>query len=257
MALSFLSKVLPPAWQPFAKFLRQPGRFYLLEKRRYPYATDGLFTQMSTDFMQEPRFAAAYRWAEQLGRPLMPAGGMQWRIYVLCWAAEQARHLPGDFVACGVYSGFCDRAIMEYIDFQQTGKKYVLMDTFQGLDPRYSSPGEIEKQKRYDHDMYGQVLQTFQGFNVQVVKGPIPDTLPQADVQQVCFLSIDMNAVQPEVAALEFFWPRLVRGGVVVLDDYAFPGNEAQKRGHDAFAAGVGHHIFTLPTGQGLLIKTH
>ena len=64
-----------------------------------------------------------------------------------------------------------------------------------------------------------------------------------------------MNCVQPEVAAMEYFWPKLVAGGVVILDDYGFSGHEAQKRAADQFAASVGARILSLPTGQGLLIK--
>lgn len=259
MALSFLSKVFPPSWIPYIKFIRKPWNFYLLQKDKFNYATDKLYTEVNTDFKKDPRFASAYRWAEKLGGPLLPKTGMEWRIYLLCWAADQVRHLPGDFVACGVFSGFCDRAIMEYIDFGKTGKKYYLMDTFQGLDPRYSSDFEIKRNHTMGYaeaqNLYDQVKETFRDFNVRIVRGAIPDTLPEADTDQICFLSIDMNAVVPEVAAIEYFWPKLVPGGIIIFDDYGFPTCEAQKAGHDAFARSVGHTIFTSPTGQGILIK--
>ncbi|PQA60351.1 TylF/MycF/NovP-related O-methyltransferase [Siphonobacter curvatus] len=259
MALTFLSKIVPEPWIPYLKFIRAPWNFHLLQKDKFHYATDKLYTEVNTEFKQDPRFAAAYAWVTKLGGTLVPKNGMEWRIYMLCWAADQVKHLPGDFVACGVFSGFCDRAIMQYIDFAKTDKRYYLMDTFQGLDPRYSSDYEIQRNHTMGYEqsrnLYEQVQETFKDFNVRIIKGAIPDTLPQADTEQICFLSIDMNAVVPEVAALEHFWPKLVRGAVVIFDDYGFPTCEAQKHGHDAFAKKVGHTIFTSPTGQGILIK--
>ncbi len=248
---------LPISWIYYVKFLLKPDRFFLLPKKKIQYGTDHLYTYVRADFIHEPRFAAAYRVAEQLGGSLMPPGGMQWRIFTLCWAAEQVKLLPGNFVACGVYTGFCDRAVMDYVDFQKLDKTYVLMDTFDGLDPLYSTPEELAKQTRYKNapSTYETVQETFRAFDVQIVKGPIPDTLPEAAAGLVCFLSIDMNTAAPERAALEFFWPRLVPGGVVVFDDYGFQGHEAQKATHDDFARRQGLTIFALPTGQGLLMK--
>ena len=65
----------------------------------------------------------------------------------------------------------------------------------------------------------------------------------------------DMNCAPPEVAALEHFWPRLVSGAVVLLDDYAYLGFESQKRAMDEFAGYHGIAICSLPTGQGLLLR--
>ena len=68
-------------------------------------------------------------------------------------------------------------------------------------------------------------------------------------------MSLDMNIAEPEVAALAFFWDKLVPGAVVTLDDYAWADHQPQKRALDAFAASVGVRILTLPTGQGLIIR--
>jgi len=65
-----------------------------------------------------------------------------------------------------------------------------------------------------------------------------------------------MNIAKPERAAIEFFWPKLVPGAVVILDDYGWVPFRAQKDALDEFAANVGVEIMTLPTGQGLLIKS-
>ena len=66
--------------------------------------------------------------------------------------------------------------------------------------------------------MYEQVKNTFSGFsNVEIIKGAIPDTLSEVKTEKVSFLSIDMNAVKPEVAALNYFWDKMVSGGLIIF----------------------------------------
>jgi len=57
------------------------------------------------------------------------------------------------------------------------------------------------------------------------------------------------------LAAANFFWDKIVRGGVVILDDYGFPMHIIQKRAFDEFALEKGQTILCLPTGQGVIIK--
>ncbi|MDC0108602.1 hypothetical protein OAI35_02750 [Paracoccaceae bacterium] len=58
------------------------------------------------------------------------------------------------------------------------------------------------------------------------------------------------------MAAISYFWDKLVVGAPVLLDDYAYKGYEYQKQAMDAFASDYGVSILSLPTGQGLLVKT-
>lgn len=104
--------------------------------------------------------------------------------------------------------------------------------------------------------LYEQVVETFKDFNVKIIKGPVPETLSEVDTQKVCYLSIDMNCVLPEIEALNFFWDRMVSGGIIILDDYGYANSSNdQKEAHDAFARSKGVMILTMPTCQGLLIK--
>ena len=51
------------------------------------------------------------------------------------------------------------------------------------------------------------------------VRGKVPNTLAAfpAD-RRVSYLSIDLNIVLPEIAAMEFFWDKLSPGALVVLE---------------------------------------
>ena len=79
-------------------------------------------------------------------------------------------------------------------------------------------------------DVYEFVCERFADFeNVKIVKGIVPDSLTSVDIKKVSFLSIDMNYSVPERAALEYFWDKMIAGGIIILDDYAFLGREKQK----------------------------
>jgi hypothetical protein len=171
-------------------------------------------------------------------------------------------HLEGDFVDCGVHTGIFARAVVNFTSFQKTQKKYFLLDTFNGLDEKYSSDEELKRNKLMGYDLensdllFKQVENTFKDFNVKIIKGTVPDTLVNVDSDKICYLSIDMNCIAPEVATLEFFWDKMVSGGVIILDDYGYANStNDQKKAHDLFALSKNVQILTLPTCQGLLIK--
>jgi hypothetical protein len=83
----------------------------------------------------------------------------------------------------------------------------------------------------------------------------VPDTLPRVTADKVAFLSLDMNCAAPEVAAAEYFWPKLVPGGIILLDDYGFTAHAEQRHAFDEFASRKGVPLLPLPTGQGVIFK--
>jgi O-methyltransferase len=226
---------------------------------QYPitYNTDGIATANNADFIKEPRFARAY----EAAKATKPWEGftLQWRTYIVCWFADLVKNLDGDFVECGVNTGAYSRAVIEYIDFKKLNKTFHLLDTFEGLVSSLVSEEEkaagIDKYFNSYKDVYAQVQETFKDFNVHIIKGMVPDTLEQCKAEKICYLSIDMNCVAPEIAAAEFFWNNIVKGGVIILDDYGFPMHIHQKTAFDKFAAEKKVSILSLPTGQGIIFK--
>lgn len=220
------------------------------------YNEDGLATVHAAGFVTDARFARAY----ELGRATGSWRGaeLRWRVHVLCWAAQHALSREGDFVECGVNRGGYARAIIDYTNFAALPRRFYLLDTFAGRVDEYIS--DEERQLGLGPggyaECYDDVRETFSPFqNVVIVRGPVPDTLPQVASESVAFLSIDMNCVPPEIAAASYFWDKLSKGAVVVLDDYGAPGHTLQKRAFDQFSAERNVPIMQLPTGQGILIK--
>lgn len=229
------------------------------------YAQDGLISVHNHDFLRDEAFVKAYaRGVQALDGA--PDYAWHWRIHVGLWAAQTAVRLAGDFVECGVNRGFLSSAIMQRLDWDTRGRTFWLLDTFGGLDERQVTAverdsGVLERNRdELARGFYVQGAEAAKGNfaqwrNVRIVVGAIPDTLSQVNAERIAYLHIDLNCAAPEVAAIEHFWPRLVPGAVVLLDDYAYLGFEAQKYAMDAFASRVGVAICSLPTGQGLLLK--
>ncbi|MFS8084483.1 MAG: TylF/MycF/NovP-related O-methyltransferase, partial [Acidobacteriota bacterium] len=161
---------------------------------------------------------------------------------------------------CGVNKGGLARTVIHYVDFPKLDKKFYLLDTFQGLSEKYLTDGEKKREREWSvawgyEECYDLVKETFKDFNVEIIRGPVPETLPQVKTEKVCYLSLDMNCALPEIAAAEFFWEKLVSGAVMVLDDYGWANHDEQKHAFDRFAASKQVQILPLPTGQGLIIK--
>jgi O-methyltransferase len=207
-------------------------------------------------FLDDPRFRSAYA----AGSATDPSLQIEWRVAVICWAAQHGTKLEGDFVECGVNKGFFSRAICEYVNFNALDKRFYLFDTFKGIPPEQIS--DAERPKRSDQhatmypECYEQTRALFAPFpRAILVRGKVPDTLSSVPIEKVAYLSIDMNIAYPERRAIEYFWPKLSSGAFVVLDDYGWRGYEEQRATMDEFARSAGVEILALPTAQGLLIK--
>jgi len=236
---------------------------YVLPKAQITYSNDLLYTYHNADFLKDPLFIESYNLGKDTdGGTLLKNYDIEWRIHVLCWAAQHAVHLEGDFADCGVHTGIFARAVMNYVDFNKYNKKYYLLDTFNGLDERYSTGEELIRNTAMGYDkedpqlLFNQVKETFKNFNVNIIPGTVPETLVNVDSDKICYLSLDMNCVAPEIAALDFFWDKMVSGGIIIFDDYGYANStNDQKNAHDKFARSKNVEILTLPTCQGLLIK--
>jgi hypothetical protein len=220
------------------------------------YNQDGLVTAHNSDFVREPRFASAYAAGKATGS--WTFGDLTWRAYVVCWAANRGVDLDGDFVECGVNRGGYALTVVKYVNFPTLPKTFYLLDTYEGLVDTYISAEEKAHGVRVGEyePCYDAVVKTFSPYaNCKIVRGPVPDTLPEVPSEKIAFLSLDMNTRDPEIAAAECFWDRLVSGAAIVLDDYGWRKHYEQKRAFDEFAEKRGVQVLSLPTGQGVILK--
>jgi hypothetical protein len=241
---------------------------YTIVNTRKHYAEDGLITLHDDRVLHDPAFRRAYARGVQASRGVDP--GMAWRIHVAVWAAQMALRVPGYFVECGVNAGFVSSAIMDYLDWNSTGRVFYLIDTFAGPVLSQYSDREVQEGRlriaqealaagAYVTDMERVRANFAEWPSATVVQGAVPEALSILENGvaggATAFLHIDLNCAYPERAALEFFWPRLSPGAVVLLDDYSYLGQRNQAEAIDEAARQWDAHVLSLPTGQGLLIR--
>ncbi len=228
------------------------------------YTADALGVRYkSLDWRDNDNFASAWAFSmEHAKKGWDKIPDIRWRAHMNLWAAQNALQLEGDLVECGVYTGIYSLTICEYLQFQNIDKKFYLFDLWDTIPTEHVLEGEKElvsdlnKTLYASHNIYESTKQIFSKFpNCQLVRGLVPDTLTQAP-EKISYLSVDMNNTYAEKAAIEFLWPRLTTGAIVVIDDYAWNGHKDQRHMWDAFAAKQGLSICNVPTGQGLLMKT-
>jgi hypothetical protein len=182
-----------------------------------------------------------------------------WRLHTLAWAAQHCSRIPGSFVECGVYRGFCSAVLTDYLDFSttQAHRSYYLYDTFEGIPEDDLAGSPVGKGSYKEPDLYQQVCDRFRHHaNVRAVQGRVPDVFhAQVVPDQIAFLHIDMNSAKAEIGALEVLFDRVVPGGMIILDDYGWQAYSAQKDQENIFMAARDYSILELPTGQGLVVK--
>lgn len=226
------------------------------------YNQDGLATKHNADFMREPRFVDAYRVGMENGNS---ATRVEWRVHVALWCATQALALDGDFVECGVHTGILSGAVMAWLDFaRHAPRRFFLFDTWAGIPEEQMSEAETRAglaamNRKYQNGdtLYADAMKKFARWpNATLIRGRVPDSLSaMAASKQVAYASIDLNVSEAEMGAAAFLWPRLVSGGLMLLDDYGWAAHFNQKLAWDAWAAQHDVMILSLPTGQGLLRK--
>lgn len=244
--------------------LEQAG--YVVFNTRTPglYSHDGLFTFNNSPFLCDPSFQAAYSRGVAASRGVDP--GIEWRLHVALWAAQCAAQVEGDFVECGVNTGFISSAIMQRLDWKKIRKYFVLVDTFNGPMLHQYSEAEVRLGRRaaaedalrrgaYATDLESILANYAEWPNVRVVQGLVPNVLDQLRLDRIAFLHLDMNCSFPELSALEYLWDTLSPGGIVLLDDYSAYGYDATMKAIDSAAKLRGAEVLSLPTGQGLISK--
>lgn len=246
------------------RYLRSAGYSVFHPRSREHYARDGLFTVHNQSFRSDPLFKEAYARGVQASEGVDPQ--MEWRVHVALWVAGNAARVPGDFVECGVNAGFVSSAIMQRLDWGRVPKCFHLIDTFAGpvvtqFSAKEVSLGRLQlaenaiEKGAYVTDLDRVRANYAEWPNVEVVQGVVPAALFGLGIEKVAFLHLDMNCAYPERAALEHFWDLLSPGGMVLLDDYAYVGNDGLADAIGEAAAGFGAQVLSLPTGQGLIIK--
>ncbi len=156
------------------------------------------------------------------------------------------RDLEGDIAELGVYQG--DLAVQ--LNSQFPDRTLHLFDTFNGFDLRDM---EVEEEQNPGIKQF----QDFSGTSLEEVRarlphpdrvlfypGFFPDTLPNYELD-FALVSLDVDLYQPTYEGLSYFYPRMVKGGVIIIDDYNSMQYEGVKQAVDSYCEEM--EIMVLP----------
>lgn len=230
------------------------------------YCRDGFITIHETHFTSNKLLIQSLRKSMNgLEKVFLNRGFPRWkdldelayRAHIVTWSASQVRRLPGSFVECGVAFGTLSLTLLKYFENDPTCiKKMYLFDCWEPLRGH-----ELEMIFPIDTDLdyFEYVKQRFnEHHNVQFIKGMIPSSLSSfPSSEQVKFLSIDMNDGDAELAALEFFWPKIVKGGVVYFDDFGWGYPKLVENVHKFMSKNCPEsELLHFASGQSILVKS-
>jgi len=150
------------------------------------------------------------------------------------------RRIPGAIVECGVWRGGSMMAAARTLQLLgETDRELYLFDTFEGM----SAPTEL------DVDLAGQQAANllaasdregpgiwvyvsledvqkavgtvgYPASRIHYVRGKVEDTIPGKAPDQIALLRLDTDWYESTRHELEHLYPRLVSGGVIIIDDY-------------------------------------
>jgi O-methyltransferase len=177
------------------------------------------------------------------------------RCYVLYCLAKQAIHLPGEFWECGVYKGGTASLLAEVL-FRQNRSPLRLFDTFSGMPVTDASHDLHDAGAFGDTSVEAVRLQVGHENIVSFHPGFMPDTFRGLENSAICFAHVDVDIYRSVLDCCAFIYPRLVKGGFMVFDDYGFGSCPGARAGVDQFFQGTGIVPLVLLTGQALVFKS-
>jgi hypothetical protein len=161
--------------------------------------------------------------------------------------------LGGCLAEVGVYRGGSARVIRE----ADTSRSLHLFDTFEGL------PGaaDIDTEVRYGRFRKGQYscsLEDVRNYladcdKVYFHQGVFPATGEAVKDERFSFVHADVDLYSSTRGVLEFFYPRLVRGGIIISHDFATC--RGPREAIEEFFKDLPEPVIELPGDEAMIVK--
>lgn len=161
-------------------------------------------------------------------------------------------NIAGDIVNIGVFKGGASLFMKSVFEENNIFRKWFLFDSFCGFnEDTLTKRKDLDALSYFKHeldfsengfpakDALENLFKTHQLDNhLTVTEGYIENTLEKQPIDTLCFLHIDVDFYEPTLFALNYLYPKLNRGGWVIVDDYhvdAFNCKEAVDEYRDKF----------------------
>lgn len=215
----------------------------------------------------DPEFDAIYHAGLRATGTFPFPAGRRLRFYRLVERLDAILPLEGAIAECGCYRGLSTWVLCRYLalwDDAFDGSGFTVLDSFAGLSApsaEDATPADMPESgdvaPMRQAGAFAASLETVRanlaGFpKLRLHPGWIPQSLASLPEARYRFVHVDVDLHAPTRACFEYFYPRLVRGGVIVCDDYNWPG---ARRAIDAFCAAHGLRAQTNAQHQAWLTR--
>ena len=194
---------------------------------------------------KEPRIVRLVRQVRKDRKCLLTA----YECFTIYQFAQGYCRQLGEFAEVGCYEGASTKLICE----AKGDKLLHVFDTFEGL-PKSSAPDRgVHDEKQYACSL--ESVQTYlKGYdNVRFYKGLFPDTAGPISDCNFSFVHCDVDLYESTLGCLQFFYPRLLPGGVLLSHDYSVLAGV--KAAFQEFFADKPEKPIEQPSTQCLIIK--
>jgi len=167
--------------------------------------------------------------------------------------------VQGGFAELGVYKG----ATARVLHLCDPGRKLHLFDTFQGFpasDLREESGKAAGYTTQHFADTSLEKVKSVIGDhpNISYYKGYFPESASNCKAEKFSLVNIDVDLHKPTKAGLEFFYPRLSDGGIILIHDYNDDWPELMKTVNN-FCKTIPENLVPVSDADGsvMIIKTN
>jgi O-methyltransferase len=172
-----------------------------------------------------------------------------YEAYTVYSFAKSYSHLPGALAEVGVFQGASAKLICE----AKGDRELHLFDTFAGLPSSSDSDRGVHRENQY-HCSLESVQKYLNGYRaVHFYPGLFPDSAQNLPERKFSFVHLDVDLYQSTLSCLEYFYPRLLPGGVILSHDYSLLAGV--KKAFADFLQDKAEKPVELPSTQCLLIK--
>jgi O-methyltransferase len=233
----------------------------LIRRPKYVYKSDGLATIHLSPFMEDREFDEIYWRVEKDWLPNWHAD-LRWRVWMLTRLARRSGRLAGNFAEFGVFRGGTAYMTLATTELAPE-RRFYLFDTFSGTPTEGLTETEADEGLGSGDWQYAdtssayvaKLLDRWRG-QIEIREGDVSETLAGTETGPLSFVHLDLNASAPTLVALQYVYPRLLEGAVIVFDDYGDPKYRDQRATIEAFFSDKPEEAIALPTGQAFLIRT-
>jgi hypothetical protein len=180
------------------------------------------------------------------------------RKYNIDQIARLALRVSGDVAECGTYKGASAFFLARRIQEAGGGRRLCLFDSFAGLSPPDQGDGDWWQAGNLSasKETVLSILAPLGDLSfVEIYDGWIPHRFPEVADRRFCLVHIDVDLLAPTRDSLGFFYPRVSKGGIIVLDDYGHQSCPGATFAVDSFMADKPEPIVNLASGGAIIIK--